>query len=99
MKAHCDDIDFDAADAREREVRHDVMAHVYAFGNNVRWPRPSYTWAPPVVLWRQRRYHRYGQGAGDRRRKIVNVLSLLSEFAMRYRDMPTLGYTISIRPS
>ena len=52
LKAHADDINYDVAAAREKEVRHDVMAHVYAYGRAVpQGQAASSTWAPPPATW------------------------------------------------
>lgn len=94
MKAHIEDIDFDVAEAREREVRHDVMSHVYAFG--VQCPKA----APIIHLGATSCY------VGDNTDviilkeatnillpKIAQVIKNLSVFAIKYKDLPCLGYT------
>lgn len=94
MRAHLDDINFDVARAREKEVRHDVMSHVYAFG--VQCPKA----APIIHLGATSCF------VGDNadviitrkaleliRAKLVNVINVLSKFALEYKDMPTLGFT------
>lgn len=94
LKAHADDINYDVATAREKEVRHDVMSHVYAYG--VLCPKAK----PIIHLGATSCY------VGDNtdvitmreamlliRRKLVNLLSVLSKFALEYKDMPCLAYT------
>lgn len=94
LKAHADDINYDVAAAREKEVRHDVMSHVYAYG--VLCPKAK----PIIHLGATSCY------VGDNtdvitmreamlliRRKLVNLLSGLSKFALEYKDMPCLAYT------
>ncbi|MGN0568834.1 MAG: adenylosuccinate lyase [Acutalibacteraceae bacterium] len=94
LKAHADDINYDVAAAREKEVRHDVMSHVYAYG--VLCPKAK----PMIHLGATSCY------VGDNtdvitmreamlliRRKLVNLLSVLSKFALEYKDMPCLAYT------
>ena len=94
MKAHVDDIDFETAEKREREVRHDVMAHVYAFGTQC----PDA--APIIHLGATSCY------VGDNTDiiilkeateillpKIAQVIRNLADFALRYRDIPCLAYT------
>ena len=94
LKAHADDINYDVAAAREKEVRHDVMSHVYAYG--VLCPKAK----PIIHLGATSCY------VGDNtdvitmreamlliRRKLVNLLSVLSKFALEYKDMPCLAYT------
>ena len=94
MKAHLDDIDFDAVAAYERRFRHDVMAHIHAFGDVAPAAKPfihlgatsAYvTDNADLVLMRR--------GLGLLRGKAVRVLRALSSFARRWRDEPTLGST------
>lgn len=94
MSAHLDDVDYAVAEAREKEVRHDVMAHVYAFG------KACPTAAPIIHLGATSCY--VGDNAdviGLREamkiveKKLCSVISNLSEFALRYKDMPCLAYT------
>jgi len=94
LEAHADDINYEVAEAREKEVRHDVMSHVYAYG--VQCPKAK----PIIHLGATSCY------VGDNtdiiimrealkllRGKIINVISRLSKFAMKYKDMPALAYT------
>ena len=94
MQRHADDINYAEAEAEERRTRHDVMAHVYAFG--LQCPAA----APIIHLGATSCY------VGDNtdliilreatkllRGKALKAISLLSEFAMKYRAMPTLGFT------
>ncbi len=94
MKAHQDDINYDVAEAREKVVRHDVMSHVYAFG--VQCPKAE----PIIHLGATSCY------VGDNtdiilmrealqlvRDKIVGTVRILSRFAEKYKDLPTLAYT------
>ena len=94
MKANVDNINYDVARAREAQVRHDVMSHVYAFGQQC--PKA----AGIIHLGATSCY------VGDNtdiilmrdallliRKKLVNVIAELSSFAMKYKDMPTLAFT------
>lgn len=94
LEAHSDDINYEVAEAREKEVRHDVMAHVYAYG--VQCPKAK----PIIHLGATSCY------VGDNtdiiimrealkllRTKIINVIARLSSFALKYKDMPALAYT------
>lgn len=94
MKAHQYDINYEVAEAREKEVRHDVMSHVYAFGKQA--PKAE----PIIHLGATSCY------VGDNtdiiimteamkliRKKLLNVIAELSKFALQYKDMPTLGFT------
>jgi len=94
MAAHLDDIDFDKAAVYERQFRHDVMAHVYTFGEVA--PKA----APIIHLGATSCY--VGDNADliimrDALRliagKLAAVIDLLAKFAEQYRDMPTLGFT------
>ena len=94
LKAHQDDINYDVARAREKEVRHDVMSHVYAYGQQC--PKA----AGIIHLGATSCY------VGDNtdviimrealiliRKKLLNVISKLADFADTYKDMPTLAFT------
>jgi len=94
MAAHLDDIDFDKAAVYERQFRHDVMAHVYTFGEVA--PKA----APIIHLGATSCY--VGDNADlivmrDALRliagKLAAVIDLLAKFAEQYRDLPTLGFT------
>ena len=94
MESHVNDINFDVAKAREKEVRHDVMSHIYAYGKQC--PKA----APIIHLGATSCY------VGDNTdviimrdamhlilKKLVGVIANLSDFALQYKDMPCLGYT------
>lgn len=92
--AHKDDINYDVARAREKEVRHDVMAHVYAYGRQCPKAEPIIHLGATscyvgdntdVVLLRQ--------ASELVLKKCAQVIKNLSEFALRYKDLPCLGYT------
>lgn len=94
MEGHLDDIDFDAAQAREREVRHDVMAHVHVFG--LACP----TAAPVIHLGATSMYVvdntdliLLREAYGVIRRRLVQVIAALADVARRHRDTPCLSYT------
>jgi len=94
LEAFADNINYDVAEKREKEVRHDVMAHVYAYG--VQCPR-----AKPII-------HLGATSCfvGDNtdviimreamelvRKKLINVIYHLSNFALQYKALPCLAYT------
>jgi adenylosuccinate lyase len=94
MRDHIDDIDFASADRFEREFRHDVMAHIHAYGLVAPSAKPIIHWGATscfvtdntdLILMRE--------GLDLLLTKAVNVLFLLCEFARRWKDLPTLGYT------
>ncbi|HIU44606.1 MAG TPA: adenylosuccinate lyase [Candidatus Ventrousia excrementavium] len=94
MRAHLDDIDFEAAAKHEKRLRHDVMAHVHTFGEVC--PKAM----PIIHLGATSCY------VGDNtdiiimrealklvRDKLVSVVRVLADFAQQYKDLPTLGFT------
>jgi len=94
MRQHLDDIDYDAVARYEKEFRHDVMAHVYAFGDVAPAARPfihlgatsAYvTDNADLVLMRE--------GLTLLRDKALLVLAALAAFAKKWRAEPALGYT------
>ena len=94
LEAHAEDINYDVAEAREREVRHDVMAHVYAYG--VQCPKAKgiiHLGATSCYVGDNTDVILMRDALRIVRRKLINVIALLSEFAMKYRDMPALAYT------
>lgn len=94
LKAHVDDIDYDCVAEKEREIRHDVMAHVYAYG--VKCPGAKgiiHLGATSCYVTDNADVLILKQGLELIRKKMVKVLENLSAFAKKYRDLPTLGYT------
>ena len=94
LEAHIQDIDFDCAAAREKEVRHDVMAHVYAYGKAA----PSaagiiHLGATSCYVTDNADLILYREGLRYLRGELLSVMANLSAFAMEHRALPTLGYT------
>ena len=94
MKAHAEDIDYERAEEYERQVRHDVMAHVKTFGDAA--PKA----APIIHLGATSCFVDCNSEVMIMRdaldiitRKLVNVMEKLKNFALRYKDVPTLGFT------
>ena len=94
MRSHVDDIDFEAAAKFERETRHDVMAHIHAYGLVAPKAKPIIhlgatscyvTDNTDLILMRD--------ALGIILTKAVNVLARLADFADKYKDLPTLGFT------
>lgn len=94
LEAHTDDIDFSVAEAREKEVRHDVMAHVYAYGQvapgaagiiHLGATSCYVTDNADLIIYREGLQYLVGE--------LKGVLQNLADFAERYRALPTLGYT------
>ena len=94
LEAHITDIDYDVAAAREREVRHDVMAHVYAYGKAA----PSaagilHLGATSCYVTDNADLILYRDGLKYLRGQLLAVLANLAAFAEKYAAIPTLGYT------
>ncbi len=94
LKSYVDNVNYEVAEAKEKEIRHDVMSHVYAYG--VQCP----TAKGIIHLGATSCY------VGDNtdlivmkkallliKKKLINVISKSSEFALKYKDVPTLGFT------
>ena len=94
LKAHQDDINYDVAKAREKEVRHDVMSHVYAYG--VQCPKAKgiiHLGATSCYVGDNTDIIVMTEGLKLVKKKLVNVISELAAFADKYKDMPTLAFT------
>ena len=94
LEANIDNIDFDAAAAREREVRHDVMAHVYAFG----LAAPSaagilHLGATSCYVTDNGDLILYREALRLLRASLLALMRSLAAFADRWKALPTLGYT------
>ena len=94
LETHIEDIDFDCAAAREKEVRHDVMAHVYAYGKVA----PSaagiiHLGATSCYVTDNADLILYREALRYLRQELLGVMANLAAFAKEYRAMPTLGYT------
>ena len=94
LKAHADDINFDVAKEREKGVRHDVMSHVYAYG--VQCPHAKgiiHLGATSCYVGDNTDIIIMTEALKLVRRKLLNVIAKLSDFARKYKDLPTLAYT------
>ena len=94
MEAHADDINYDVAQAREKEVRHDVMSHVYAYG--LQCPKARgiiHLGATSCYVGDNTDVILMKQGLEIVRRKVLNVMDLLARFAEKYKALPALAYT------
>ena len=94
LKAHADDINYDVAKAREKEVRHDVMSHVYAYG--VQCPKAKgiiHLGATSCYVGDNTDIIVMTEALKLVQKKLVNVIAELSKFADRYKDQPTLAFT------
>ena len=94
LKAHRDDINYEVAAAREKEVRHDVMSHVYAYGQQC--PKAKgiiHLGATSCYVGDNTDLVIMREALFLVRRKLLNVMKELAEFARRYKDLPTLACT------
>ena len=94
LEAHKDDINYEDAIAREKEVRHDVMSHVYAYG--LQCPHAKgiiHLGATSCYVGDNTDVIVMRQGLQLVRKKLIGVLNLLNDFAAQYKDMPCLAYT------
>ena len=94
LEAHISEIDYDCVRRREKEVRHDVMAHVYAFGQAA----PSaagiiHLGATSCYVTDNADLILYRDGLRYLRQQLLQVMANLADFAQQYRALPTLGYT------
>lgn len=94
LEAHITDIDYECAANREKEVRHDVMAHVYTYGKAA----PSaagiiHLGATSCYVTDNADIILYRDGLKYLRQELLKVIANLAEFADQYKSMPTLGYT------
>lgn len=94
MEKYKDDINFDVAEAREKEVRHDVMSHVYAYGVQCPEAKPIiHLGATSCYVGDNTDIIIMKEALGLVRDKLVSVMSYLADFADKYKDMPALAYT------
>ena len=94
LKAHQDEINYDVAKAREKEVRHDVMSHVYAYG--VQCPKAKgiiHLGATSCYVGDNTDIIVMAEALKLVRKKLVNVIAELADFAERYKNQPTLAFT------
>lgn len=94
MKAHIEDINYDVALAREKEVRHDVMAHIYAYGQQC--PNAAgiiHLGATSCFVTDNTDIFNLRDALELVSQKILGVMKLLRDFAKQYKAMPTLGRT------
>ena len=94
LKAHAEDINYDVAIAREKECRHDVMSHVYAYG--VQCPTAKaiiHLGATSCYVGDNADIIVMKQALTLVRSKLLGMIALLADFADNYKSMPCLGYT------
>ena len=94
LKAHAEDINYDVAKERERQVRHDVMSHVYAYG--VQCPKAKgiiHLGATSCYVGDNTDIIVMTEALKLVKKKLVNVLAELAKFADEYKNQPTLAFT------
>ncbi len=94
LKEHAEDINYDVARAREKEVRHDVMSHVYAYGQQC--PKAKgiiHLGATSCYVGDNTDIIIMTEALRLVKKKLINVIDELTKFAMEYKDMPTLAFT------
>lgn len=94
LKQHADTINFEEAEKREREVRHDVMAHVHAYGLQATSARGIiHLGATSAYVTDNTDILQMAEGLRILRRRIVNVMAKLRDFAWQWRSTPALAFT------
>lgn len=94
LKAHVDDIDYELAAAKEKEIRHDVMAHVFAYGKKCPLAEPIiHLGATSQFVVCNTDLIIQKEALKLVKKALINVIYNLSEFCRSYADLPTLGFT------
>ena len=94
LKEYAEDIDYELAAKFEREVRHDVMAHVKAYGAKAQKAMPIiHLGATSCFVNCNAEAIMLDEALDIILKKLVNVMDKLKKFALAYKDMPTLGFT------
>ena len=94
MKEHIFDINYEDAEAREKIVRHDVMSHVYAYG--LQCPKAAgiiHLGATSCYVGDNTDIIIMRDALNLVRKKVINVIKELSDFAVKYKDLPTIAFT------
>ena len=94
LKSHAEDINYDVAKEREKLVRHDVMSHVYAYGQQC--PKAKgiiHLGATSCYVGDNTDMIVMSEALEIVRRKLLNVIAKLADFAEEYKDLPTLAFT------
>ena len=94
MKCHLHDIDYEAAEAYEKKFRHDVMAHIHAYGDKCPTAKGIiHLGATSCYVGDNTDIIIMKEALELVKKKLVNVIDILSKFALKYKDLPCLGYT------
>ena len=94
MKQYADKINYEVAEAQEKKVRHDVMSHVFAFGEQCPNARPIiHLGATSCYVGDNTDIIIMTEALQLVEKKLAATIAALSQFALNYKDLPTLGYT------
>lgn len=94
LQEHIYDIDFELAKKYEKEFRHDVMAHVHTYGDCVPEAKGIiHLGATSAYVGDNADIIVFNDALNIIKKELVNVIKVLSDFAMKYKDVPTLGFT------
>jgi len=94
LKAHVNDINYEVAERREREVRHDVMSHIYAFGMQAPSAKPIiHLGATSAYVTDNTDILHMHEAMAVISRRIVNIMAKLRDFAWKWRATPQLAFT------
>lgn len=94
LKEQADNIDYQKAAEYEKKFRHDVMAHVHAYGDVAPAAKPIiHLGATSAFVGDNTDLIQIRDGLQIIRKQLVNVINNLSDFAIQYKDLPTLGFT------
>jgi adenylosuccinate lyase len=94
LKAHTQDINYEDAERREREIRHDVMSHIYAYGLQAPSAKAIiHLGATSAFVTDNTEILQMAEGLGIMKKRIVGVMAKLRDFAWKCRAMPQLAFT------
>lgn len=94
LKDNINNIDFDKAAEYEKKFRHDVMAHVHAYGDVAPHAKPIiHLGATSAFVGDNTDLIQIKKGFEILKKKLINVIKGLNDFALKYKDLPTLGFT------
>lgn len=94
LKKYQNDINWEVANEREKEVRHDVMAHVYAFGEQAKTAKPIiHLGATSCYVTDNAEIIMIYNALEAVKKKLITLIDKLSKFALKYKDLVTLGFT------
>jgi adenylosuccinate lyase len=94
LKQHIFDINYEDAEKREKETRHDVMSHVYAYGLQCPNAKPIiHLGATSAYVGDNTDVIQMTEGLKLIKAKLINTMNNMAQFALKYKDLPTLGFT------